>query len=314
MDIQLLQWAGLLVLAIVVLVKGADVLLRGATEIGKSLGLSSFIIGVVIVGVGTSLPEVASSLAAVLQEETTIVIANAVGSNITNILLVVGFVALLYGPIRVRKKLIQTELPIFFIATTHFLASVYDGQVDRLEALLLVGTFSAYLWYLLSDTDNSDSGGWFARTKSLKLSSVGFVVLGLAGLLVGAHYTISMTINIATALSVPIGLVSILAIAIGTSLPELFASLKAAQQKKAELAIGGIFGSNAFNILLVVGLPGLLAPLEADAVVMELGLIVLLAASAIFFVNGLARQFMRWEGAMMLLFFGFFLAKLYEFI
>lgn len=314
MDVQLLQWAGLLALAIVVLVKGADVLLRGATEIGKSLGLSSFIIGVVIVGVGTSLPEVASSLAAVLQEETTIVIANAVGSNITNILLVVGFVALLYGPIRVRKKLIQTELPIFFIATTHFLASVYDGQVDRLEALLLVGTFSAYLWYLLSDPDSHEREGLFSRAKALKLSSVGFVVLGLAGLLVGAHYTISMTINIATALNVPIGLVSILAIAIGTSLPELFASLKAAQQKKAELAIGGIFGSNAFNILLVVGLPGLLAPLKADAVVMELGLIVLLAASAIFFVNGLARQFMRWEGAMMLLFFGFFLAKLYEFI
>lgn len=314
MDIQLLQWAGLLALAIVVLVKGADVLLRGATEIGKSLGLSSFIIGVVIVGVGTSLPEVASSLAAVLKEETTIVVANAVGSNITNILLVVGFVALLYGPIRVRKKLIQTELPIFFIATTHFLASVYDGQVDRLEALLLVGTFIAYLWYLLSDQESSNAGKWFARTKALKLSSVGFVVLGLAGLLIGAHYTVAMTINIATALSVPIGLVSILAIAIGTSLPELFASLKAAQQQKAELAIGGIFGSNAFNILLVVGLPGLLAPLEADAVVMELGLIVLLAASAIFFVNGLARQIMRWEGAMMLLFFGFFLAKLYDFI
>jgi cation:H+ antiporter len=123
-----------------------------------------------------------------------------------------------------------------------------------------------------------------------------------------------MAVNIATGLSVPIGLVSIAAIAIGTSLPELFVSLQAIRNNETDLAIGNIFGSNAFNILMVVGVPGLLTPLVADVVVMELGLMVLLAASLILFVTGLARQIQKWEGVMMLLFFAFFLVKLIEFV
>jgi len=125
---------------------------------------------------------------------------------------------------------------------------------------------------------------------------------------------VEMAVNIATGLSVPLGLVSIGAIAIGTSLPELFVSLQAIKNKETDLAIGNIFGSNAFNILLVVGIPGLIAPLEAGEVVMELGLVVLLAASLILFVSGLARQVQKWEGVMMILFFVFFMVKLVEFI
>ncbi len=120
--------------------------------------------------------------------------------------------------------------------------------------------------------------------------------------------------NIATALSVPLGLVSIAAIALGTSLPELFVSMKSIKDGDTELAIGNIFGSNAFNMLIVVSVPALITPLLADEVVMGLGLKILMAASAIFFVTGLAKQVMRWEGMMMLLFFSFFIAKLTTFI
>lgn len=141
-----------------------------------------------------------------------------------------------------------------------------------------------------------------------------FIVLGIAAVLIGAKFTVDMVVNIATAVKVPLGLVSIGAIAIGTSLPELFVSLQALKTGEAELAIGNIFGSNAFNILVVIGVPALITPLIADEVVMELGLGILLAASAILFVNGLARQIMRWEGIMMLLFFVFFLAKLVDFV
>jgi cation:H+ antiporter len=109
-------------------------------------------------------------------------------------------------------------------------------------------------------------------------------------------------------------LVSIAAIAIGTSLPELFVSIQAMKSGDADLAVGNIFGSNAFNMLLVVGLPALIMPLPVDQVVMGLGLGILAAASIIFFVSGLARQIMRWEGVMMLLFFGFFLLKLSAFV
>jgi cation:H+ antiporter len=298
-------------------VRGADLFVEGAKRIGAHFGMTSFAIGVLIVGLGTSLPELASSLAAVLAGSTEIVIANAVGSNITNILLIVGLLAMLGGPVVINKNLLKTELPIFSIATIHFIASVYDGMIDRIEALLLVGTLSAYLWYLFSPSNTakeemevSDQEG----KSKVAVKDVVFVVLGIAAVLLGAHYTVEMAVNIATGLSIPLGLISIGAIAIGTSLPELFVSLQAIKNKEVDLAIGNIFGSNAFNILLVVGLPGLIAPLVAGEVVMELGLVVMLAASLILFVNGLASQIQKWEGVMMLLFFAFFMVKLVQFV
>ena len=311
----LLQWVAVLAGALFVLVRGADLFVAGAKQVGVAFGMSSFAIGVLIVGLGTSVPELASSLAAVMAGTTEIVIANVVGSNITNILLIVGILAALGGPILISKNLLQTELPIFFIATVHFLASVYDGVIDRVESVLLVGTLTAYIWYLLSSSKEvGDAELDPADRQKVQLKSIVFIVLGLTAVLVGAHYTVLMAVNIATGLSVPIGLVSIAAIAIGTSLPELFVSLQAIRNNEADLAIGNIFGSNAFNILMVVGVPGLFMPLVADVVVMDLGILILLAASLILFVTGLARQIQKWEGVMMLLFFAFFLVKLIEFV
>jgi len=309
-------WSIILLMALFALVRGADTFVVGAKQMGASLGMSKFAIGVLIVGFGTSLPELASSIAAVYRGETAIVVANAVGSNITNILLIVGILATLSGRIIIKRDLIKTELPIFFIATVHFVAVTYDGVVDRLEALLLLGTFAAYMWYLFFEAKRDDSvhllhGG---QRPHLEFRSIAYILLGIAAVLIGANYTVEMVVNMATALAVPIGLVSIGAIAIGTSLPELFVSLQAIRTGDQELAIGNIFGSNAFNILMVVGLPAFITPLIADEVVMQLGLGILVAASAIFFVNGLARQIMRWEGMMMLLFFAFFMLKLTAFL
>lgn len=308
------QWIAVLVGALFVLVRGADLFVEGAKKIGAHFGMSAFAIGVLIVGLGTSLPELASSIAAVVAGSTEIVIANAVGSNITNILLIVGVLAALSGPVVINKNLLKTELPIFFIATVHFVASVYDGVIDRVEALLLAGTMCAYLWYLFSGGHEAEKELAVEVPNGAMVKHVVFVVLGIAAVLVGAHYTVEMAVNIATGLSVPIGLVSIGAIAIGTSLPELFVSLQAIRNNETELAIGNIFGSNAFNILLVVGIPGLIAPLVAGEVVMSLGLGVLVAASLILFINGLAQQVQRWEGVAMLLFFSFFIIKLVAFV
>lgn len=315
--LQLLQWIVYLGIAIFALVRGADTFVVGAKQMGASLGMSKFAIGVLIVGFGTSLPELASSIAAALDGSPEIVVANAVGSNITNILLVVGVLAALGGRIVIKRDLIKTELPIFFIASTHFLMVMWDGTVDRIEAVLLLGTFCAYMWYLFVEAEGEDSVDLYKENGGrprLEAKSLAFILLGVAAVLVGAHFTVEMVVNIATLANVPLGLVSIVAIALGTSLPELFVSLQALKTGESEMAIGNIFGSNAFNILVVIGIPALITPLMADEVVMKLGLQVLLAASLIFFVNGLARQIMRWEGMMMLLFFMFFLVKLTDFI
>jgi len=313
--VDIVLWVVFLIVALFVLVRGSDMFVLGAKQMGASLGMSTFAIGVLIVGFGTSLPELASSIAAAINSTTEIVIANAVGSNITNILLVVGVLATLGGSIAIKRDLLKTELPIFFIATVHFTAIIVDGVVDRIEAVLLLGTFAAYVWYLFVEAreDRSVKLVRSGRRPHLELRSVIFIVLGVAAVMVGAHYTVEMVVNLATALAVPVGLVTIAAIALGTSLPELSVTLQAIKKGEGALAIGHIFGSNAFNMLVVVGVPGVIVPLAADEVVMALGLPILLAASAIFFVNGLARQIMRWEGMMMLLFFVFFLVKLVEF-
>ena len=308
-------WTVYLLVALFALVRGSDMFITGARQIGASLGMSKFAIGVLIVGFGTSLPELAASIAATFNHSTEIVIASVVGSNITNILLVVGLLATLSGRIIIKRDLIKTELPIFFISTALFISVVYDGVIDRIEALLLLGTFAAYLWYLFVEAKQEDSIDIQkrGRRENLQARSLAFVVFGVAAVLLGAEYTVRMVVNLAGALNVSTGIIAIVAIAIGTSLPELFVSLRAIKTEETEIAVGNIFGSNAFNILVVIGVSALVMPLHADAVVMQIGLGIFAAASAILFVNGLARQVMRWEGMMMLIFFAFFLLKLAAF-
>lgn len=309
--LQMFLWVVYLLVSLFVLVRSSDVFVAGAKQIGSAAGMSPFAVGVLIVGLGTSLPELASSIAAALNATTEIVIANVVGSNITNILLIVGLLAALGGRVVINKDLVKSELPIFFIATAHFIAVIFDGHVDRLEALLLLGTFCAYLWYLFIESKVHKVLQLRAKKRPfLEPKSIAFVLIGIIGVLVGAHYAVEMTVNIATAFSVPVGLITIAALAIGTSLPELFVTLHAYRTGDTDIAIGNIFGSNAFNILVVIGIPALITPLVAGEIIMSVGLPVLIAASAIFFVNGLSKQIMRWEGMMMLLFFAFFLLKL----
>jgi cation:H+ antiporter len=320
--ILIIQLAILLAVALFVLTRASDIFIECASKLGEYFGISPFVIGVLIVGMGTSLPELATSIAAVLDGTTEIVIANAVGSNITNILLIVGVLAFWGGRVVIKQDLIKTELPIFFIATVHFTAIMFDGRVDRIEGWLLLGTFSAYLWYLLVESQSdrysvSKQQTLLSIPESKKVFPLWEIVLGavsLATILVAASYAVTSVVKIAAELSVPIGFISITAVAIGTSLPELFVTLRAIKSRQTEMAIGNIFGSNAFNMLVVVGLPAIISPLLAGEVVMNVGLGIMLAASAIFFVSGLARQIMRWEGLMMLIFFVFFLVKLMAFV
>ncbi|USN87873.1 MAG: calcium/sodium antiporter [Candidatus Nomurabacteria bacterium] len=302
-------------MSLFVLIRGADYLIEGAKQIGFNLGIKPLIIGVFIVGFGTSLPELASSIAAIMQGASEIVIANVVGSNITNILLIIGLTAFLSRGIFIKENLLKSELPIFFIATLHFVMIVRDGLVDRTEAWLLLGTFAAYTWYIFSDGRAEVDKEKLKKDKSkFAFKPVLLFVGGLLAVLAGANYTVEMTINLATAFAVPLGLVSILAIALGTSLPELMVSLRAIKTGDTSLAIGNIFGSNAFNMLMVAGIPAAITPLVVDDVVMDVGLMILIGASAILFVSGLARQILRWEGLMMLIFFAFFLVKLVEYV
>lgn len=304
-----------LVASLFVLIKGADYFIEGASTIGKKIGMSPFVIGVLIVGFGTSLPEFASSIAGVLNGATEIVIANVVGSNIANILLIVGVLALFSTRIDIRRDLLKSELPLFVIATTHFVFAVMDGKITQVEALLLLGTLCAYIWYIVKEpSDEAEENKNEAEPAHSRFKIALYTIGGLGAVVIGAHYTVFSAIELATLMKIPIGIVSILGIAVGTSLPELVVSLQAIKTGSADLAIGNIFGSNAVNMLLVAGLPALITTLYADEIVMGLGLHVLIASSVIFVIHGLSRRLMRWEGMMLVLFFAFFVVQLFAFI
>lgn len=316
----LLVWILILVVALVVMILGADVFLKSAERIGLQLGFSSFVIGVVIVGFGTSLPELTSALLAVFADVPTLVVANAIGSNIANILLIGGVLAFLGKKLTIDRDLLSAELPFFVISTALFVVIAFDGKITTIESVLLVSTLLVYFFYLFSDEYSSGTvveavaeevqhqRFHFFQRSAFKPSVL--LIVGLVGLLAGASYVVESVVAIATILSVAPGLLSISAIALGTSLPELVVSIKSLRSNNLSLAIGNIFGSNAFNILVAVGIPGLFTVLPIDTATFTVGLPMLIASSFIFLIIGLARKLYRWEGLMFFLLYIFFIIEL----
>ena len=314
------------------MVKGADWLLKSAEKIGLSLGIPPFIIGVTIIGIGTSFPELISSIAAVFKGVTEIVPANAIGSNIANILLIVGISAVIGRRLVVTKSLIDLDLPLLAISTALFLGAAWDQKITLIESLFLMFSYGIYLLYTFLHKDERadeiyevlparpdrrklrvDKLGERTQAKRPKTGAVDFILLavGIVGLAFGAKYLIDSVVKLSELLKIGAGVISLAAVALGTSLPELLVSAKAAWQKKSEVALGNIFGSNVFNILVVVGFPGLFKTLHLDAQTFHLGLPVLLVATFLFIISGISRKIHIWEGAMYLMVYAFFIGKLF---
>lgn len=324
-------WIIVFVVSLVVLVKGADWLLGSAENIGIHFGLSPFVIGVLITGVGTSLPELASSIAAVFQGASEIVVANAIGSNVANVLLVIGVSAVVGRRLVIAKDLIDLELPLLAISTVLFLGVVYDGIVGRFEAIFLVVAYTIYLIYTVLNKGSMDENfvGTIERQteemiqeyknkflyKFIKpivlLKDYIFLVLGVVALSLGAKYLIDSVIELSSIFGVATSVISITAVALGTSLPELLVSIKAVLKKKYEVSIGNILGSNAFNALMVVGLPGVVAPLMLDVKTFYVGVPFMALVTLLFVISGISRRIHNWEGMMYLVLYLFFIMKLF---
>ena len=332
----MLFWIVIFIISLAVLVKGADWLLVSAEKIGLSLGLSPFIVGVTIVAMGTSLPELISSLVATFKGVTEIVVANAAGSNIANILLVVGISAILARRLSASKSLIDLDAPLLAISTVLVLGILMDRQVVFVEALLLVITYGIYLAYTVIHREDEDTGeakrflpsrlirrkhilSLFPFKKIIDRPKITkkdllFLAIGVICLYFGARYLIESIIKLSAILNIAAGVISITAVAIGTSLPELIVSAKAAWQKKSEIALGNIFGSNVFNILMVIGLPGLFRTLVVDEKTFLIGLPFLAVITLLFVISVISRRIHAWEGAMYLVVYLFFIGKLFGII
>jgi len=333
---SMIFWSLVFVASLLVMVKGADWMLAAAERIGLALGLSSFIVGVVLVGLGTSLPELITAIFAVAQNASEIVVGNAVGSNISNILLVVGISSAVGGQMSVTKSLIDLDIPLLAVSTLLVGGMLMDGVVTAPEAALLCIGYVIYFGYTIyhehEDPEPEKSQASSDRSQrrkeevtdtlplgvdkedspdTVQLADVLLLVVGATGLFVGSKYLVESVTELARIFAVSAGVISLLAVSFGTSLPELIVSIKAVWRKQSAVALGNIFGSNVFNLLLVIGVPGLFSSLVVDAQTLSVGVPVLLAATFLFVISGISRRVHAWEGAMYVLFYLFFVGKLF---
>ena len=317
---ELIFWTIVFIISLIGLIKGADLLLEKSEKIGRIIKLSPFVIGVIFVGLGTSLPELTSSLMAVFKGYTEIVPANVIGSNIANILLIVGIASIIAGRLIVTKNLIDLELPLLALSTMFFFGVVWDGKIVLAESLFLLAFFGIYFSYVILHKDEKEEKKKIEELQlkinkeKIKSKDILLLVVGAILLFLGANFLIDSVVSLATILGVAVGVITLVAVAVGTSLPELIVSVKAALQKKSEIALGNIFGSNAFNLLLVIGLPGLFATLILDEQTLTIGLPFLVAATFLFIISGISRTIHLYEGAMFVIIYVFFIGKLFGFL
>lgn len=244
------------------LIKSSDWFVTGAAATANHLGVSEFIIGMVIVGFGTSAPEMLVSANAAIDNSPGIALGNAFGSDIANIALILGVTALI-SPILVQKKIFKRELPILAATTLIAAGLLLDGKLTRIDAFIMLAMFAASMCYSIVMAKKEDSSCEEEIDKSMSLKkALAYTVGGLAMLALSSKALVWGSVNIATALRVNEMIIGLTIVAIGTSLPELATSITAARKGNNDLAVGNIVGSNLFNTLAVTGIAGTISPFD----------------------------------------------------
>ncbi len=321
MAIQLL----LLVLGFVMLVKGADLFVDGASGVATKFGIPQLVIGLTIVAMGTSAPEAAVSITAAFAGNADITIGNIVGSNILNILIILGISSLVY-PLAVQKSTLIIDIPIVLFATLILYLLGFDGNISRVDGIIMLVVFIAYLAYLFGVakkeksaidrekageiTVNSQSDEVAAKDISL-LKAILFTLIGLVLIVGGSKFVVDSATAIAKALGLSQRFIGLTIVALGTSLPELFTSVTAAMKKNSDIAIGNIVGSNIFNILFIVGLSGVVIPVPFAQAFRFDTIISGIAAAALLAFCLPKKKLSRFAGVIMLVCYAIYFVKIW---
>ncbi|MEE6074837.1 calcium/sodium antiporter [Avibacterium paragallinarum] len=276
-----------------ILVWSADRFIDGAASLASYLGMSPLLIGIVIIGFGTSAPEIIVSALSALNHSPGIALGNAYGSNITNIALILGVTAMI-KPIMVNSQVLKKELPVLMLVTLLSAFLIYDATISRLDAVILLAVFTLYMgWTIWQGTRHSGDSLEQDISDELKEKSqmplktaVLWLVIGLALLMASSQLLVWGAVNIATYLGVSDLIIGLTIVAIGTSLPELAASIMAARKNELDLAVGNIIGSNLFNTLVVVGIAGAISPIQATPEVFSRDMLVMIALTGLLFLFG----------------------------
>ena len=313
----------LFAVGVVALVGGAEALVRGAARLAARTGMSPIVIGLTVVAFGTSAPELAVSVGATFADEADIALGNVVGSNIANVLLVLGLSALVGGSLAVAQRIVRIDVPIVIGVSVLVLVLGLNGTIGRGEGLVLLALLAVYLvWTVLGAIRDSSTSIVVEYAEALRheklratspFTDVGFVLGGLALLVVGSQALVVAATDIAESLGVSQLVIGLTVVAVGTSLPEIATSILAAARGERDIAVGNAIGSNLFNLLAVLGVTAMVAPngIPIPDGALTIDLPVMIAASVAclpLFFTGYALD--RWEGAVFLAFYGAYLAWL----
>ncbi len=305
-----------LIAGLVLLVAGAEVLVRGAAKLAAQFGISPLVIGLTVVAFGTSAPETAVSVQASLNGSGDIAIGNVVGSNIANVLLILGMTALV-APLVVSRQLIRLDVPIMIGASLVTFGLAWDGQLSRIDGAILFSAVVIYTLFLVISSRRENAAGAddeFAKEFGLDepakphagLINAGLVLGGLVLLVVGSNFLVEGAVALARTLGLSELVIGLTVIAIGTSLPELATSIMAAFRGERDIAVGNIVGSNIFNLLCVLGLASLVSPqaigVSSNALAFDFPVMIAVAVAClpIFFAGYCIK---RWEGALFLAYY-----------
>jgi cation:H+ antiporter len=302
------------------LVKGADLLVDGASSVAKKLGVSTLVIGLTIVAFGTSTPELIVNILASINGNTDLAIGNILGSSIANIWLILGISAVIY-PLAVKRGTVWKEIPFSFLAVIvlAFLASdaFIDGEaisaLTRIDGLILISFFAIFIYYIFGISHEETEGNTSDEVKTYSLVRSSLMIIGgIAGLVIGGKWIIDGAIALATSFGVSEAFIGLTIIAIGTSLPELATSAVAAYKKNVDIAVGNIVGSNIFNIFWVLGVSAIIRPLPFSQTLMSDVFVVTVATFLLFaflFV-GKRHTLERWQGIWFILLYIGYIAYL----
>lgn len=293
------------------LVKASDWFVNGAEKIGIALGIPSFIIGVTIVAVGTSLPELASSISAVTMGSSDIVAGNAIGSNITNILLVMGLVALVSKEkIEIKRNIMDVDIPMLVASSLILWFVIADLKLTILDAFILIAGMIIFLAYTFNKPDD-DSEEKIERQK-VDWKTI-LLVLGSGTLIYfSATYTVASIQHIAELLGIGTGVIALSLVALGTSLPEVLVSVTAARRGNTEIAFGNVIGSNIFNTFAVMSFPRFFGEIEIPIEIIQFSLPMMVGVTILFAVMCLSSRISRYEGMILLLFYAIFMVGLFS--
>ncbi len=299
----------ILLASLLLLIVGADLLVRGAARLAAGFGVPVLVIGLTVVAFGTSAPELAVSVKSAWSDQAQLAIANVVGSNIFNVLFILGLAALI-SPLLVSSQLIRQDVPIMIVVSLVAFLMIWNGTIDKVEALLLFMGLLVYTGFLFfqgrqrgSEAGDEEVGALIQTNRPLWYNLL-LVAAGLVMLVWGSRWLVDSSVNIASTLGVSEAVIGLTIVAAGTSLPEVMTSIVATLRGERDIAIGNVVGSNIFNILGVLGLSGLISPepLLAGGQLAGVDLPVMLAVAVLcfplFFVGS---KLNRFEGGMFLL-------------